>query len=349
MKKILIISGIVVLLFTIFFGYYKYQLSSVSQADKKIEVIIPQGSSGSTIATLLSKKGLIRNVDMFKLYLKVYNITGLNYGKYILNTNMDVPKIIKTLQGKPIADKIVISFIEGYDIPKIAKKIASSTNSTEEDVYNLLKDETYLDELIAEYWFIKADIKNSKLYYSLEGYLFPDTYFFENKDVSVKDIFKSMLTQMDKVLSAYKEEINNSKFTIHEILTLASIVEKEALTKGEGDLVASVFLNRLEKQWSLGSCPTNCYATKTENCVPKNVAINYQSPYNTYLPSMSGKLPIGPISSPGKNAINSVLKPIKSDYMYFIADKNTKTYFYIKASEQAKGIDELKTKGLWFE
>lgn len=349
MKKLLIISGIIVLICSVLFGYYIYQISPVSKEEKKIEVVIPQGSSGSSIADLLSKKGLIRNADVFKLYLKVYNVKGLNYGKYILNTNMDVPKIIKTLQGKPVADKIVISFIEGYDIPKIAKKIADSTNNTEEDVYALLKDESYLDELIAEYWFIKSDIKNDKLYYPLEGYLFPDTYFFENKDVTVKDVFRAMLKQMDKVLSQYKEEIALSKFTIHEILTFASIVEKESLTKSDGDLVASVFYNRLEKKWTLGSCPTNCYATRTENCVPKKVVAKYQSPYNTYLENMGGKLPVGPISSPGKNAINSVLKPVKSDYMWFVADKNTKSYFYVTYSEREKGKADLKSKGLWFD
>lgn len=349
MKKILLISGIIVLIFIALFGYYIYQLSPVSSESKKIEVLIPQGSSGSSIADLLYKEGLIRNKDIFRFYLKVYNISGLNYGKYELNTNMGVPEIINALQGKALEDKIIISFIQGYDIHKIAKKIASSTNNTEEDVYNLLKDEDYLDELIEKYWFIDEKIKNKELYYSLEGYLFPDTYFFENEDVEVKVIFKSMLNQMDKVLTSYKKEIEASEFTLHEILTFASVVEKEALTKSENDLVASVFYNRIEKRMPFQSCPTACYAIQSEDCTPQNVPTNYQSPYNTYLPSMAGKLPIGPISSPGKDAINAVLKPIESDYIYFIADKNTKTYFYVNWNEREKGLANLKAEGLWFD
>jgi len=347
MKKILLISGVVLLIFIVSFGYYFYQLSPVSSESKKIEVVIPQGSSGSSIADLLSKKGLIRNADVFKLYLKVYNVKGLNYGKYILNTNMDVPKIIKTLQGKPVADKIVISFIEGYDIPKIAKKIADSTNNTEEDVYALLKDESYLDELIAEYWFIKSDIKNDKLYYPLEGYLFPDTYFFENKDVTVKEIFEVMLDETNKQLKPFKEAIAKTDFTIHEFLTFASIVELEGASSDDRASVAGVLYNRLEDGWTLGSDVTGYYGAKMDDWTDGlGIHLNDCNDYNTRGTCVP-KLPISPIANPGIESITAVIKPTKHDYYYFVADCDGKTYLNYTEREHLNTISKLKSEDNW--
>ena len=110
----------------------------------------------------------------------------------------------------------------------IASVIAKNTNNTEKDVYNLLKDQNYLNELINTYWFLDKSILNKNIYYSLEGYLYPDKYNFKDKDVTVKDIFKVMLDEEEKKLAPYKDEIIKSKYSYHEILTLASIIELEA-------------------------------------------------------------------------------------------------------------------------
>lgn len=187
-----------------------------------------------------------------------------------------------------------ITFVEGKTFSYIAKTIAKSTNNSEQDVYDLLKDTEYIDSLIQKYWFITDDIKNSNIYYSLEGYLFPDTYAFEDKNVTVKDIFKTMLDQMEKVLNSYKSQIQNSGRSVHEILSMASIIENEAIFDKDRKNVSSVLYNRLANRMSLGSDVTTYYAFKIElgsRDLYKSEIDTYNL-YNTRGPNMEGKIPV---------------------------------------------------------
>lgn len=187
-----------------------------------------------------------------------------------------------------------ITFVEGKTISYIAKTIANSTNNTEQDVYDLLNDETYIDSLIQKYWFITDEIKNDNIYYSLEGYLFPDTYAFEDKNVTVKEIFKTMLDQMDKVLSNHKSDIQKSNYSVHEILSMASVIENEAIHDKDRKDVSSVLYNRLGYNMSLGSDVTTYYAFKIElgSRDLNSSEINTYNPYNTRGPKMEGKIPV---------------------------------------------------------
>lgn len=187
-----------------------------------------------------------------------------------------------------------ITFVEGKTISYIAKTIANSTNNTEQDVYDLLNDETYIDSLIQKYWFITDEIKNDNIYYSLEGYLFPDTYAFEDKNVTVKEIFKTMLDQMDKVLSNHKSDIQKSNYSVHEILSMASVIENEAIHDKDRKDVSSVLYNRLGYNMSLGSDVTTYYAFKIElgSRDLNSSEINTYNPYNTRGPRMEGKIPV---------------------------------------------------------
>ncbi|MDE5831115.1 MAG: endolytic transglycosylase MltG, partial [Clostridia bacterium] len=152
----------------------------------------------------------------------------------------------------------------------------------------------YIDSLINEYWFLTDDIKNTDIYYALEGYLFPDTYSFDDKDVSVKDIFKVMLDQMEKVLNKYKVDIQTSGHSVHDILTLASIIENEAIHDEDRKDVSSVLYNRLNARMSLGSDVTTYYAFRIEMGERDlyRSEINTYNPYNTRGPNMEGKLPV---------------------------------------------------------
>lgn len=353
MRKVLKIAlGVTVFLIVsiiLVFSYYVYQLSPTSKNKDMIKVEIPKGSTGSKIATILKEKDLIRDVTVFKIYLKLHNVDSIDFGTYEVNKAMGVKQIVEVISsGKSLNKDIKITFKEGLNMRGIAKVIAENTNNTENDVFNLLKDKTYIDSLITEYWFLDNVIKDSKIYYPLEGYLAPNTYNFASKDVEVKDIFERMLNQMDKILTPLKSNIENADFTVHELLTFASIVQSEGTNTADMGNIADVFYKRLDASWSLGSCVTACYATKTEPCVSDKVDTKFVSPYNTYLSSMAGKLPIGPVSNPGEDAIDATINPIDNDYWYFLSDKDKNTYFSKTSQEQAAKKAQLISEGKWY-
>ncbi len=333
-------------------SYYHYSLTAVSDNEIMKKVQIEKNTSGYEIALTLKKYNLIKSVRMFTLYLKWHKINNLKHGVYQLNEKMGSKKIITLLiKGTTLTgEEIDLLFREGINIRKVAKVIALNTNNQEIDVFNLLTDNNYLDSLIKEYWFLSEDIKNKDLYYPLEGYLYPNTYRFENENVKVETIFKIMLKEMDKVLSTYKAEIESSPYSIHQLLTLASIVESEGVNDEDRPKIAGVFYNRLRDKMPFGSCVTACYAAKMDgDCTPKKVPTKLDNPYNTYLSRMAGKLPIGPISLPSEASILATIYPENHDYYYFVADKYKKTYFTKNEKERNKLIDKLKKEGLWLE
>ena len=290
---------------------------------------------------------MIRSDLAYKIYVKTHSTGTLKKGIYDLREDMSVKDIIDTLSGDYKDDHITITFKEGINMRKIASIIASNTDNTEDDVYNLLSDRNYLNSLIDNYWFITDEILDDRIYYPLEGYLFPDTYKF-SYGVSVKDIFKAMLDQMDLKLSNYKNQINNSGYSVHKLLTLASIVELEAGTSHERNGVASVFYNRINAGWTLGSDVTTYYAARKDFDVDLTRAeLDECNAYNTRGTCFTG-LPVGPISSPSLESIDGVMNPTVSDYYYFVADKNGNTYFTKSDSEHLATIARLKREGLWF-
>lgn len=351
-KIIKIILGVVVLaisLVLLTFSYYVFQLRAPSTDKTTVEIEIPKGATGSSIASILKDKGLIRDELVFRAYLKFHDVNKISYGIYELNKAMNVEKIAEVIGGtNPKYSGIKILFKEGQNMWSIAKTIASKTNNKEADVYALLADNSYIDGLISQYWFLSDTIKSNDIYYPLEGYLSPNTYQFEDKNVSVKDIFKRMLDQTDKVLSQYKSQFKD--YTVHQYLTLASVVEDEGKTFEDRRNIAGVFYNRLAVGDKLGSDVTTYYAMKLDNYSRDltSTEISTYNPYNTRGPEMNGKLPIGPIGAPSEDAIKAVLNPTKTDYMYFVADKNGKVYFTKTYEEHLAKIAELKDRNLWY-
>lgn len=351
MKKVLIVVLIlIVLLLSGAVTFYNLGLKAVSSSSSEVEFTV-DGGYYDTIPKLKSA-GLIRNELCFKLYVKIHKINNIQKGKYILNKNMSVKEIIEVFNkgNNYNPDSITITFKEGKHMRSIASTIEENTNNKAEDVFNLLNDKEYLNEVINTYWFIDDSILNPNIYYSLEGYLYPDTYEFKNKDVTVKEIFKTMLDQMGKKLEPFKSDIESSKYNVHQILTLASIVELEGAKSDDRKGVAGVFYNRLNSGMSLGSDVTTYYAAKVELSERDlyKAELDSVNPYNTRSSSMAGKLPVGPICNPGIESIEAALKPTKSDYYFFVADKNGKTYFTKTNSEHTKKVSELKQAGLWY-
>lgn len=352
-KKILL--GVIVICFCIassVLTYYFVNMGKVSDNNKLKEITINEGSITS-VAKTLKENNLIRNITVFKLYIKLSGNSNLKAGIYELSEDMGTKKIIDILNGgsKVNKDEISITFKEGINIRKYANLISENTNNSYDNVMEVFNDSEYINSLIEKYWFLTDDIKNNDIYYSLEGYLYPETYRFINRDVSVKDIIEKMLNETDKKLSKYKKEIEDSKYNIHEIMTLASIVELEGAKASDRKAVAGVFINRLNSSSypTLGSDATTYYASKIDDW---SYSLTYKelndcsNKYNTRCSKNTG-LPIGPICNPSIESIEAVIEPEEHNYYYFVADCKGNVYLSENETKHYNIINKLKREDNW--
>lgn len=352
-KKIKLFLILIILLIIILGGYgtYNYLLSSPNKKSEIIEFTVDDGSSVYLVGTKLKKENLIRSELAYKIYVKLNKINSYKAGIYILDKSYSTRDIVGLLSGDVYKKSgVTITFKEGNNIRGIVKSITSKTNITESEIYSLLSNKEYINSLIDKYWFLTDDINNEDIYYPLEGYLFPDTYNF-GKDPKLINIFEAMLNQTDKVLSKYKSQIDSSSYSINELVTLASLIEKEGIYNADRKKIAGVFYNRLKSGMSLGSDVTTYYAFKIElsDRDLTSTEINTYNPYNTRGPKMNGKLPVGAISNFSEGSFEAALNPSDNDYYYFVADKSGKTHFTKTYEEHMKVIKELKESGNWIE
>lgn len=349
--KIIILALVLVIIGGLL--WYFISIGRVSKSDEEIKVEIPLGSGTSTIADILKENKVIKSKLAFKMYVKINKVKDFQAGTYYLKQNMNVKTIAESLKTGIVQDpnQITLTYLEGKNMRWLAKTIADKTNNSEDDLFDLLENEEYIDSLIQKYWFLTDEIKDNDIYYSLEGYLFPDTYAFENEDVKVEVIVEKMLDRMEDILEDYKEEIENGGYNVHKVLTVASIIEMESRSEDGRKDVASVIYNRLRNNMAIQSDVTTYYAFKVDmgerDLYQKE--LNTYNPYNTRGPNMEGKLPIGPISSVGKSCIDAALNPNETDYLFFVADKNGKLYFSETVSEHNSIVNKLMEDGLWYE
>ena len=339
---ILLIVGIIALSFL---------FSAPQSKSEVIEFTIEEGQTVYQVGDKLKQEGIIRSEFAYKVYVKLNNVNSYKAGVYKLDKSYPLKDIVSLLTGDYYKEEgVSITFKEGRNIRQIAKDISDNTNISEGDFLSVMEDDNYINELINKYWFLTDDIKNDDIYYPLEGYLFPETYNF-NKNVTAKEIIETMLDQEDEVLSKYKSKIDSSSHSVHEIVTLASLVEQEGIYDDDRKMIAGVFYNRLNAGMSLGSDVTTYYAAKVDlgERDLTSSEINTYNPYNTRGPGMNGKLPVGPISNFSETSLSAVLSPTDSDYYYFVADKSGKTHFTRTYEEHQKLVNELKEAGNWIE
>ena len=353
LKIILIILFLIIVIGAIaVFAWYELSLRPVQDGNLKsviVDIVPGQGTEG--IAEALKENNLIKDDLVFKIYCKLNEVNNMQAGTYDLNKNMSVEEIVNKLQaGDVVIKEINVTFPEGKNMRDIAKIISENTNNSYEDVMNVFESKEYAKGLIENYWFLTDEILDDSIYYPLEGYLYPDTYTFESVDVSIDDIIKTMLNQTDKVLSEYQIEINSKGYTVHQFLSLASVVENEGISTEDRKGIAKVFLNRIERGMALQSDVTTYYAFKV-NMGDRDLTqseLNTANPYNTRGPNMEGKIPVGPISNVSESAIEATLNPSDTDAIFFVADKNGKIYFSNTNEEHEQIINELKSQGLWY-
>lgn len=349
-RLIISISGIFIMAIIAILVYI-YTLSGPSKDDTLNEVTIKPGSIIS-IGQYLEKEGYIRSANAFKVYMYTESNKNLKAGTYQLSKNMGIPKIVKILRegSKYNPDEITITFKEGKNIRSIATTISQKTNNNYEDILNVITNREYIQNLINKYWFLTDEILNTNIYYPLEGYLFPNTYSFKNKDVTVEEILETMLNETNKQLEPYKNDIISSNLSINKLITLASIIELEGATSNDRAKVSGVFYNRLNSGWSLGSDVTTYYALKIDDfsvsLTKDNGLYDCSTKYNTRCTSFIG-LPVGPIDNPGIISIKAAIYPEEHDYYYFVADCKGKTYLNKDETGHFSTINKLKKENNW--
>lgn len=345
------------LLFVIFFfllliiclgASWWYFTSPVNRSSKEnIEVVITSGMNTSQIGKLLEKNNLIRSEKFFKIYIKINNISSLKASTYILSKNMGLREIVSNLEKGSTYNPAMIklTFKEGLRITDYAKVIDKGTNHSSAEVLQIMNDSSYIKSLIEKYWFLTDSILDSNIYYPLEGYLAPDTYHFDNRDVSITDIIEAMLDQTVSNLEKYKTSLSANP---HYYFTMASIVELEGTNLENRKMIVGIFENRLRLGMNMGSDVTTYYglqlAMTSDLSTEQFASVNF---YNTRSATMVGKMPIGPICNPSISSIEASIEPTHSDYLFFVADKNGKIYYTKTNKEHDQKVAEIKANGDW--
>lgn len=350
MKRKIIPTFIILIMLTLIALCYYMTLPMQSKSEE-VAFTIDYETKPKTIIKNLKDEELIKNEKFAYIYVKINKLTSLKAGKFILDKNMSLREIFETLcdSGNIKEETMTITFPEGKNMLGIISIIKNNTSITESDITNKLEDKEYLKSLVSKYWFLSDEILNKNIYYALEGYLAPDTYVFK-KDASVEDIFEKMLDEEKYILDSYKAKLDKNSFSVHKIITLASIAELEGKTLEDRKNIVGVFYNRLNNGMSLGSDVTTYYGSKVDMSERDlyQTEIDDPNPYNTRAVSSAGNLPIGPICNPSKESIDSVINYTKNDYFYFVSDKNGNIYFTKTDAEHNKLINKLINSGDWF-
>ncbi|MFU0823972.1 endolytic transglycosylase MltG [Clostridium sp.] len=295
-----------------------------------ISVVVNDGDSLFNVIRNLKSEKLIKNSSIAKIYIKGRKLdTNIKPGEYDLDSDISIEEFVKTLNSGSKAKNIVkVTIPEGYTVEDIAEVLDESGIITEENFIKSCK----------EYELPKYIKANSKVLYGLEGFLFPDTYELK-RGSSGKDIIDKMLAQFETILEDIKDKNHKEIPDISRIITLASIIEKEARIDEDRAKIASVLNNRLKNDMRLEVDATVLYAMgeHKEKLYYNDLKIN--SPYNTY--KVKG-LPPGPICNPGRLSIEAALSPDNTNYMFYVLEDNKKHYFtdnyddFLKAKKRYK-------------
>ena len=325
----------IILLYLLFLlawaGYSKWQevIRPVVQTAPAVLFEIPEGSSFKTIAGQLEKRGLIRSKEAFYVlawYRK--ELAAIKAGEYKLSPAMPPEKILEILvSGKVVRHLVTIP--EGYNMFQIARLL---------DRGGLVKKEEFLKACTDWDFLRKSGIHED----SAEGYLFPESYYLSRSSSAV-EIASAFIQQFWKVWrdNGFDKRTVEINSTVHEVVTLASIVELEAAVPEEKPVIASVFWNRLERGIPLQADPTVKYGVLIERKIKKRRLtwrdLRKSTPYNTY--TLKG-LPKGPVSNPGLESLRAVLYPEKTEYLYFVSKGNGRHCFSKTLREHNRAVDK---------
>lgn len=327
-SKYLVIIGIVVLIVLVLAGggflVLASQLAPVSSDTAERTFTVSAGEGVKTIAANLQEAGLIRNTFVFELYIWAEGLSSnLQAGEYLLHSAMDLPMIVRTLaRGEALANEITIRLVEGWTSQEIGQYLANERSLFSLEEWNQTVNVTDSRLIIPGQTF--AVLTDKPNHASLEGYLFPDTYRVF-KDATPAAVIEKMLRNFEEKLTPQlRTSIVSQGRTMFEVITLASIVEREVQTDLDRRLVADIFLRRLAAGIPLEADSTVNFVTGKKTPQVSFEDVNINSPYNTY---RTLGLPPGPISNPGLSSIHAVIQPEPNNYFYFLTTERGQTIF----------------------
>lgn len=307
---------------------YASQPAAQTKDDQKIIVMVEPGYGLVKVAAVLERKGLITAPLKFRWVARIYGLDkGIKAGEYELSSNMTPMQIIETItKGRIRLHRVTIP--EGFNAAQIAAAVAQAGFGDAESFLAAARNPDLLKRLS-----IPAD--------SAEGYLFPDTYLFA-KGTGVDKIIETMTAHlMAHITAKWQARADELGFSMHEIVTLASIIEKETANPQERKLISSVFHNRLKKKMRLETDPTVIYGIKAFDGNLTRKHLNTLTPYNTYM--ISG-LPPGPIASPGAAALEAALYPEKTDYLFFVSKNDATHHFSTNLKEHVEAVRKYQLR-----
>ena len=289
---------------------------------EEIAIDVPEGAGSSVIAGQLKEAGIIRHPFLFKAYARLSGDALFQKGVHNVTDSMSYPDLLEVFSSAADMDQFTRTVVipEGYELWQIVDLLVENGLGDKDVFYDEINNGTF------DYSFIDLIPRTEN---RLEGYLYPDTYFFTTEQ-SEHDILNQMLSAFqEKVVPVYHG--HGTDKSLDEIITFASVIEREAANDEERPLVASVFLNRMEIGMKLESCATVQYILKERREILSKDDIAIASPYNTYL---NPGLPAGPIASPGISSVTAALEPADTDYLYFLATAGGEKNLFSKTFEE---------------
>ena len=320
-------------------GYYTLGLMPVDpDSEEQVIVEIPDGSGASAIVDILDDAGLVKNKFCAKVNSRIGGYDTLMANTYVLSPSMSFKEMMKIINEGTFEyiSKESVEVKDGARLQQVAEAVSEQLPFTTDEILAKWSDEQYLRELIDKYWFLTDDILDEDVMYPLEGYLYADTYFVTSDISDIEGFTEMCLDRMDEVLTERRDAIEASGFSVHELLTLTSIVTKEATAEDQAG-VAGVFMNRLDQGMSLGSDVTVCYIFQEDRVDLKQSQLDSTNPYNTR--KFAG-LPPGPICQVVSDAIDATLNYEKHDYLFFIADEQGIVRYSTDQAGHESNIDE---------
>lgn len=345
--SVILISIIFLIIATL--SYIYYLTTPVDRGNnQKISVEVKESYGASKISDILYEKNLIKSPTLFKIYSRIGS-EEFYVGQFEITKNMKMSEIINVLTTKEKATSgKTISVIEGENIKQIAKKVAQFTEISEEQFLSKANDQEFINKLKQEFpELITNELDSPNLKYKLEGYLYPAKYNLDQTNINnVELLIKQMISITNsKVVPLYQKNNKvwniggiNKNITIHDYITMASILEKESTVNADNNAIAGVFMNRLAISMPLQTDPTVYYsANRLQSSGPITIQeLQGRDLYNTYV---HYGLPPGPIASPSELSYNALNNVAKHDYKYFLHAKDGKAYFaktYQEHEELAK-------------
>lgn len=290
-------------------------------------VVLPPGLSARAVAAVLERQGVVSNGALFYWYARTHRLADkMKAGEYRFSAGVPPQAVLDTLvQGKVAVHKVTIP--EGANLREVARLMAKTGLVDPDEILDLAQDRHLMASL---------DVRDAA---SLEGYLFPETYLFRRTD-RPRDMVRRMVLEFWRRFSPERQaKARQMGFTVHQAVTLASLVEKEAVMDAERPVIAGVFLNRLRRDMPLQSDPTAVYDLEDFAGPIRRRHLDRESPYNTYLHK---GLPPGPICNPGEKSLRAVVDPKQNPYLYFVSNNDGTHTFSASYDEHLQAVARFR-------